>query len=90
MRYSSDFERQINGYGLTTAHILYRIPDFESVLQTYIWQDYDLAPEFPEMQKFLDFWQANLDGPLHSVRYTHHQLIGPNEWRRVDGEFRLN
>ncbi len=34
MRYSSAFERQINGYGLTTAHILYRIPDLESVLRT--------------------------------------------------------
>ncbi|WP_105428174.1 usg protein [Neorhizobium sp. T6_25] len=90
MQFSSDLERQLNGYGLTTAHILYHIPDFESVLQTYVWQDYDLAPGFPEMQKFLDFWQANLDGPLHSVRFAHQRLIGPNEWRRVEGEFQLH
>ncbi|MEV5058148.1 aspartate-semialdehyde dehydrogenase [Agrobacterium radiobacter] len=90
MQFSSDLERQLNGYGLTTAHILYRIPDFESVLQTYVWQDYDLAPVFPEMHKFLDFWRASLDGPLHSVRYSHQRLIGPNEWRRVDSEFRLH
>ncbi|SCB45349.1 usg protein [Rhizobium lusitanum] len=90
MRFSSDLERQLTGYGLTTAHILYRIPDFESVLQTYVWQDYDLAPDFPEMQKFLNYWQANLDGPLHSVRYTHQLLIGPSEWRRVEGEFKLH
>jgi uncharacterized protein Usg len=90
MQFSSDIERQLNGYGLTTAHILYRIPDFETVLQTYVWQDYDLAPDFPQMQKFLDYWQANLDGPLHSVRYTHQRLIGTNEWRRVDGEFKLH
>lgn len=90
MHFSSDFERQLNGYGLTTAHILYRIPDFESVLQTYVWQDYDLAPDFPEMHKFLNFWQAKLDGPLHSVRYSHQRLIGPKEWRRVEGEFKLN
>ena len=63
MQFSSDLERQLNGYGLTTAHILYRIPDFESVLQTYVWQDYDLAPDFPEMRKFLDFWRDSLDGP---------------------------
>lgn len=47
MQFSSDLERQLNGYGLTTAHILYRVPDFETVLQTYVWQDYDLAPDFP-------------------------------------------
>ena len=90
MQFLSDFERQLNGYGLTTAHILYRIPDYESVLQTYVWQDYDLAPDFPEMRKFLDFWRNSLDGPLHSVRYTHRRLIGPNEWRRAEGEFKLN
>ncbi|RVH36865.1 usg protein [Sinorhizobium meliloti] len=90
MRFSSDLERQLNGYGLTTAHILYRIPDFESVLQTYVSQDYDLAPEFPQMRNFLDFWQTNLDGPLHSVRFTHKRLIGPNEWRQVDGEFNIH
>lgn len=90
MRFSSDIERQLNGYGLTTAHILYRIPDFESVLQTYVWQDYELAPHFSEMQKLLDCWQTNLDRPQHSVHYTHHRLIGPNELCSVEGELKLH
>lgn len=83
-------KRQMEGYGLTTATILYRMPDHPSLLQTYIWQDYDLAPEFSVMRKFLDFWQRKLDGPLHSVRYTHQKLIGPAEWRTIDGEFALH
>jgi len=90
MRVSPEFERQMRGYGMTTAHILYHMPDFHSVLQTYVWQDYDIAPDFPALKKFLDFWEANLEGPLHSVRYAHKSLIGPNEWRAVDGEFRVN
>ncbi|TCT41123.1 usg protein [Martelella mediterranea] len=90
MRFASEFEMQLAGYGLTTAQILYRMPDYDSLLQTYIWQDYDLAPDFPEMQKFLDFWKDNLDGPLHSVRYAHKRLIGPNEWRQIAGEITLH
>lgn len=90
MTVSEDFERQMAGYGLVTAHILYRMPDFRSVLQTYIWQDYDLAPDFPAMHRFLEFWDANLDGKLHSVRYAHKRLIGPNEWKKVDGEINLH
>ncbi len=90
MKLASDFELQLAGYGLTTAHILYRLPDFESLLQTYVWQDYDLAPDFPEMHKFLDVWKEKLDGPLHSVRYAHRRLIGPNEWRQVSGEFTIH
>ena len=58
--------------------------------ETYVWQDCDLAPDFHEMQKFLNYWQTNLDGPLHSGDYSYQRLIGPNEWRRVEGEFKLH
>ena len=90
MRVSPEFQLQMMGYGLTTAHILYHMPDFRSVLQTYVWQDYDIAPDFPAQKKFLDFWEANLDGPLHSVRYVHWKLISPTEWRALKGDFILH
>jgi uncharacterized protein Usg len=77
----SDFARQLQDYRLTTAEILYRMPDHPSVLQTYIWQDLDLAPKFPILQKFLDFWEKNLDGRLFKVRVAHSNLIRPAEFR---------
>jgi uncharacterized protein Usg len=55
------------GYGLTTANILYRRPDHPWLLQSYVWQNYDLYPDFPELQCFLKFWQKSLEGVLHSV-----------------------
>jgi uncharacterized protein Usg len=87
---SEDFRRQLSGYGLTTAHILYRMPDHRSLLQTFVWQRYDLFPEFPELHRFLNFWQAKLEGPLHSVQVAHSKLIKPAELRAVDGVFRLH
>lgn len=87
MKNDSEVELILSGHGLTTAEIIYRMPDYRSVLQTFIWQDYDLSPKFPKLLKFLDFWRETLDGPLHSVRYSHQQLISPGEWRKVDGEF---
>ena len=90
MRDLRELELMMTGYGLTTARILYHMPDHPSLLQSFIWQHYDIAPGFPELYKFLDFWQAELDGPLHSVAYTHKQLIAPNEWRSVDGELALH
>src|SRR3712207_9332944 len=65
---SKEFIRQLEGYGLTTATILYRLPDHPKLLQTYIWQEYDLAPKFPVLHDFLAFWSRELEGPLHSVR----------------------
>jgi uncharacterized protein Usg len=89
-RVSQDFRRQLEGYGLTTAHILYRMPDYREILQTYVWQDYDLCPNFPVLNKFLDFWLEKIEGPLHSVTVAHAKLIKPAEIRAVDGEFRLH
>jgi uncharacterized protein Usg len=87
---SKDFRRQLEGYGLTTARIFYRRPDHLWLLQTYVWQDYDLFPEFPTLQKFLAFWQKSLEGPVHSVMVAHSKLIRPAELRAIDGEFRLH
>lgn len=87
---SEDFQNLVNGYGLTTAHIFYRRPDHPWLLQSYIWQDYDLCPRFPELQRFLAFWHNSIEGRLHSVTVAHSRLVKPAEIRAVDGVFRLH
>ena len=47
---------------LTTAEILYRLPDHPKLLQSYIWQDYDRAPRFPKLTDFLEFWDEKQTG----------------------------
>jgi uncharacterized protein Usg len=80
----------LEGYSLTTAEILYRLPDHPSLLQTYVWQDYDLSPVFPNLKKFLAFWTEKLEGPLFKVTVANRQLIKPAELRLVNAEFRWN
>ncbi len=87
---SREFIKQVNGYGLTTAHILYRRPDHRWLLQSYVWQAYDLFPEFPELHRFLAFWREKLEGPLHSVVVAHSRLIKPAELKALGAEFRLH
>ncbi len=86
----SDFQKQLDGWSLATAEILYRMPDARSVLQTFVWQDYDLAPRFPQLYKFLKFWERELDGPIHSVRVAHATLLGPREVRMLGSEITLH
>lgn len=83
-------ELMLKGYGLTTAEFYYRMPDYLNVLNSFIWQEYDLAPDHPKLFEFVDFWQSEIEGPLHSVRFTHRKLIGPGEWQNQVGEFYLN
>lgn len=73
----SDLYRQLSDHRLTTAEILYHMPDHPSVLQSYIWQDYDIAPRFPVLKRFLDFWETNLDGKLHSVSVASLSVVAP-------------
>ena len=84
------FHEMLKGFSLTTAEILYHMPDYPALLQTYIWQEYDLCPVFPELNKFLNFWLEKLEGPLHSVTVAHARLIKPAEIKAIDGEFRLH
>ncbi len=75
-----EFRRYLAGFGLTTANILYRLPDHPGILQTFIWQQQDISPDFPELARFLDFWTRELDGLLHSVTIAHAGLIRRSDW----------
>lgn len=86
----TDFERQMLGYGLATVEIHYYMPDHPSLLQLFLWQHYDMAPRFPELNRFLDHWRREIMAPLHSVRVAHKDLIGPAEFRAVDGVLTLH
>ena len=80
---TTQMQKQLQGYRLTTAEILYHLPDHPTVLQSFIWQDLDIAPRFPVLHKFLDFWMREIEGKLHSVRVASVGLIGPACWRHT-------
>ena len=82
--------QQLGDWRLTTAEILYHMPDHPSVLQSFIWQKHDLAPKFPELTRFLDFWKREIEGPLHSVRVASAALIKPAELKYANGVFLLH
>lgn len=86
----SGLSLQLRDYRLVTAQILYHLPDHPGLLQTYIWQDYDLAPRLPILHKFLDFWSHNLDGKLHSVTVAKTEIITPGKWRHAENLLTLH
>lgn len=77
----SGLAKQLSDYRLTTAEILYRLPDHPAFLQSYIWQELDLAPRFPALRRFLEFWEREIEGKLFQVRVAHSELIKPPAFR---------
>ena len=80
----ADFEKQINDYRLTTAQIIYHLPDHENLLQEFIWQEYDLAPKYPTLHEFLNFWKVKIEGKIHSVYVARQEIITPSDYRFAD------
>jgi len=86
----SGMPQMLRGYRLTTAEILYHRPDHPKLLQSYVWQEYDLFPRFPVLNKFLRFWESELDGKLHSVWVAATGIVQPAELKYYGGEFILH
>ena len=86
----TETELLLKGYGLTTAEFFYRLPDYQNVLNTFVWQEYDLAPDHRRLFDFVEYWQREIEGPLHSVRFTHRRLLSSGEWHNQIGEFTLH
>ena len=79
----------IKDYRLIMAEIIYHMPDSPQFLQTFIWNEMDIAPRYPILHNFLDFWQRNLDGKLHSVYVDSQRLITPGEYKYAQAQFTL-
>ena len=77
-------------YCQATAEILYRMPDHLDLLQSFIWQHLDIAPDFPVLRRFLDYWEKNLDGPIHSVQVTRTRLVEPHRISHAGHLLRLH
>ena len=86
----SQIDLMLKGYRLTTAEILYHMPDHPKLLQTFVWQEYDLDPKYPVLGKFLKLWQTKLDGKLHSVRVAKCGILSPLDVRYVGTEISLH
>ena len=84
MTRTTELQLQMQGYRLTTAEILYHLPDHPAVLQSFIWQQLDIAPRFPMLCRFLGFWEREIEGRLHSVRVASVGLISAADWRHTE------
>lgn len=87
---SQEFRERLNGAMLLTAEVLYYMPDHPKLLQTFMWQTLDMAPRYPRLQQFLDYWRREIDAVIHSVRVAHGQPLEPPQWRNARGLITMN
>jgi uncharacterized protein Usg len=86
----SDLKPGLRDYRLTTAEIIYHLPDHPDLLQSFIWQKLDVPPDFPELRRFLEFWSRNIEGKLHSVKIGQAGFAGRPRFRHVRASLLLH
>ncbi len=59
---SGDFNKQLMGYGADDGRDPLSPSGPSLATQSYVWQNYDLFPNFPALKDFLAFWQEKLEG----------------------------
>ena len=52
---------------IATVEVFYWMPDYDHILQEFIWQTTDIKPEYPRIHKFLNFWHENIDAVISEV-----------------------
>lgn len=56
---------------IITVDILYWMPDYNNILQQFIWQTRDIPPEYPRVHKFLNFWYNNIDATIAEIKIAN-------------------
>ena len=74
---NEEMELRLKGWRLATAEVLYYLPDHPSLLQSFIWQTLDIAPHYPRIHRFLDYWRREIDAVIHSVQLATGETLAP-------------
>jgi uncharacterized protein Usg len=65
---------------IATIRIYYYLPDYISLLQEFVWQTEDKAPEFPRIHQFLWHWKHNILATIESIQLCYSDRYGKTEY----------
>ncbi|MGD8327079.1 MAG: protein usg [Sphingomonadales bacterium] len=71
------------GYRLCKARIIYRNPDDPKLLETYLWQELDHAPDYPVLKSFLRAWSAYCTSDIESVEVHQCKEVTPEDLEKA-------
>tara|TARA_B110000495_G_C22922570_1_gene539010 strand:- start:712 stop:903 length:192 start_codon:yes stop_codon:yes gene_type:complete len=63
------------------------MPDYQHILNLFSFQDDDVPPEYPRMQRFVKYWEENLEAKIKEIQIGS---VNRPDIRRVDKYFHIN
>ena len=74
---------------LATLDIIYRLPDYTHLFQQFVWRRLDLFPTFPNIRRFLGFWDRTIEGKLHEVAIASTRYYGDSKLAHANAVYTL-
>ena len=71
---------------LVTIGIIYYMPAYANLLNSFYWQVEDEIPDLVRTHKFLNFWKDNIDAVIRDVLVSY---AGQSDWKKVDWDYRV-
>lgn len=85
-----DFCKKLQGYQIVTVNIFYYMPDYQSIIQEFIWQTMDQVPQYYRVHQFLNFWHKNIDAVIKEILVSHDSSVEPTKYKNISHFFNLN
>jgi len=74
----------LKDYRLTTMSVYYWIPDYNHILQQFMWQYMDVPPTFARSHRFLNYWKENIEAVIEEVTIAHSDPQVTSEYYVID------
>lgn len=56
---------------LVTVQVYYWMPDYNNIIQEFLWQTLDISPHYFRVHRFLNFWHKNIDAIIQEVNVAN-------------------
>ena len=87
---NKDFFNNINDkFRIATVEVIYRMPDYLSILQEFVWQTMDCPPDYPRIHIFLEYWEDNITAPIYSVKIADRPILTMTDIKTTDKYFKI-
>lgn len=85
-----DFKNRIlKGYGLATVEIVYFLPDYQNLIQSFIWQTLDKSPDFNRIHKFIHYWNNHIEANIKEIYLSYDDQIKKSNFQYINSEFKI-
>jgi uncharacterized protein Usg len=79
--------RLVKDFRLVTIGVFYYLPEYNNIIQEFVWQTDDCVPELVRVHKFLNYWNEHIEAKIQEVRISYANPFLTTDFKHINYEF---